>query len=54
MARGVFAGADLCLLCALLVVCPPAGIVWWLLSRRRQQLPPAGAWGRAGQHAEDR
>jgi hypothetical protein len=54
MARGVLAGADLCLLCALLVVCPPAGIVWWLLSRRRQQVPPAGAWGRTGQHAEDR
>jgi hypothetical protein len=53
MARGVFAGADLCLLFALLVVCPPAGIVWWLLSRRRQQVPPAAAWGRTGQHAED-
>src|SRR5438874_12480917 len=28
------AGADLCLLCALLIVCPPAGIAYWLLSRR--------------------
>ena len=28
-------GADRCLLCALLIMCPPAGIAWWLLSRRR-------------------
>src|SRR5215470_9467094 len=54
MAPGVFGGADLCLLCALLVVCPPAGIAWWLLSRRRPPAPPAGAWGRVGQHAQDR
>jgi Domain of unknown function (DUF1707) len=51
---GVVAGPDLCLLCALLVVCPPAGIAWWLLSRRRPPVPPAGAWGRAGLHAQDR
>jgi hypothetical protein len=25
---GMFAGTDLCLLCVLLVVCPPAGIAW--------------------------
>jgi len=36
----VFAGADLCLLCMLLIVCPPAGIAWWLLSRRRLPVPP--------------
>ena len=54
MARGVFAGADLCLLCVLLVVCPPAGIVWWLLVRRRPAASPAGAWGRTGQYAQDR
>ena len=54
MARGVFADVDLCLLCALLVVCPPAGIVWWLLSRRRPPVPPAGAWVQVGQHAQDR
>ena len=54
VAPGVFAGVDLCLLCALLIVCPPAGIAWWLMSRRRQQLPPAGAWERAGLHAQDR
>ncbi len=54
MAPAVSAGPDLCLLCALLVVCPPAGIAWWLLSRRRPPVPPAGAWGRAGLHAQDR
>lgn len=54
MARGVFAGADLCLLCALLVVCPPAGIVWLLLSRRRPPVPPAGARGQVGPYAQDR
>jgi Domain of unknown function (DUF1707) len=54
MAPGVFAGADLCLLCALLVVCPPAGIVWLLLSRRRPPVPPAGVRGQVGTHAQDR
>jgi hypothetical protein len=54
MAPGVFAGADLCLLCALLVVCPPAGIVLLLLSRRRPPVPSAGARGQVGPHAEDR
>jgi hypothetical protein len=54
MVPSVSAGPDLCLLCALLVVCPPAGIVWWLMSRRRQQVSPAGAWERAGLHAQDR
>ena len=54
MAPGIFGGADLCLLCALLVVCPPAGIAWWLLSRRRPPAPPAGAWGPVGQRAQDR
>jgi hypothetical protein len=29
------AGVDRCLLCVLLIVCPPAGIAWWLLSRHR-------------------
>jgi len=32
---GMFAEPDLCLLCLLLIVCPPAGIAWWLLARRR-------------------
>jgi hypothetical protein len=54
MAPGVSGGVDLCLLWALLIVCPPAGIAWWLLSRRRPPVPPAGTWGRAALHAEDR
>jgi hypothetical protein len=54
MAPGVVAGADPCLLCVLLIVCPPAGIAYWLMSRRRLPLPPAEAQGRAGLHAQDR
>jgi len=54
MAPGVVAGADLCLLCVLLIVCPPAGIAYWLLSRRRLPLPPAGARGQVSLHAQDR
>jgi hypothetical protein len=54
MAPGVFAGPDLCLLCALLVVCLPAGIVWWLLSRRRPPVPSAGVRGQVGPYAQDR
>ena len=44
---------DRCLLCALLICCPPAGIAWLLAARRRSRpdpgwrLPPAPA-GRAG------
>jgi Domain of unknown function (DUF1707) len=38
-------GPDLCLLCGLLIVCPPAGIAWWLLSRRRPPAPSAGEPG---------
>lgn len=45
--RGALPEPDWCLLCLLLVVCPPAGIVWWLRSRRRP-LP----WG--GSRAQDR
>jgi hypothetical protein len=54
MAPMVLAGADPCLLCVLLIVCPPAGIAYWLLSRRRLPLPPAGTRGQAGLHAQDR
>ncbi len=36
----IFAGVDRCLLCALLIMCPPAGIAWWLLSRRRPAADP--------------
>jgi Domain of unknown function (DUF1707) len=54
MAPGMPAGADRCLLCVLLIVCPPAGIAYWLLSRHRPPLPPAGKRGQAGLHAQDR
>lgn len=39
-APGVFAGTDLCLLCVLLVVCPPAGIAWLFLSWHRSRTDP--------------
>jgi hypothetical protein len=59
------AGTDPCLLCLLLVVCPPAGIAWWLLSRRRlAQLeqpssligarPGSAISGYGLEHAQDR
>ena len=54
MAPGVLAGADPCLLCVLLIVCPPAGIAYWLLSRRRLPLSLAGTRGQVGRHAQDR
>jgi hypothetical protein len=41
-APGMAAGPDRCLLCLLLIVCPPAGIAWWLLSRRRPGADPDG------------
>jgi hypothetical protein len=37
---GMFAGADLCLLCVLLVVCPPAGIAWLFFCWRRSRTDP--------------
>ena len=37
---GMFAGADLCLLCVLLVVCPPAGIAWLFLCWHRARTDP--------------
>jgi hypothetical protein len=50
-APGMSAGADRCLLCVLLVACPPAGIALWFLSRRRSRTypgqPPAEASGSA-------
>jgi hypothetical protein len=41
-APGMAAEPDRCLLCLLLIVCPPAGIAWWLLSRRRPDADPDG------------
>ena len=37
---GRLAGADLCLLCVLLVACPPAGIAWLLYSWHRSRADP--------------
>src|SRR5215831_9197082 len=53
MAPRMPAGVDPCLLCVLLIVCPPAGIAYWLLSRRRPPALPAGEWGRTALHAQD-
>jgi len=49
-------GMDRCLLCALLVLCPPAGIAWLLAGRRRSR-PDRGqplALSHRRTHAEDR
>jgi hypothetical protein len=37
---GMFAGVDLCLLCVLLVVCPPAGIAWLFVCWQRSRTGP--------------
>lgn len=53
-------GLDRCLLCALLIACPPAGIAWLLASRyrsragRRHVLTAAAARTVDGWRAEDR
>ena len=39
-APGMSAGVDLCLLCVLLVVCPPAGIAWLFFSWHRARTDP--------------
>jgi hypothetical protein len=44
---GVAAEPDRCLLCLLLIVCPPAGIAWWLRSRRARLAPAAGSGAQA-------
>jgi hypothetical protein len=46
-APGMFAGVDLCLLCVLLVVCPPAGIAWLFLSWHRSRTEPDQRLARA-------
>ena len=46
-ARGVFAGADLCLACVLLVVCPPAGIAWLFFCWHRSRTDPDRRLARA-------
>lgn len=53
---GVAAEPDRCLLCLLLIVCPPAGIAWWLRSRRARLAPRAGSGApiTGGRHAQDR
>ena len=47
-ATGMFAGADLCLLCVLLVVCPPAGIAWLFFCWHRSRTDPDRRLARAG------
>jgi len=37
---GIFARVDLCLLCVLLVVCPPAGIAWLFFCWHRARTDP--------------
>jgi hypothetical protein len=54
VASRMLVGVDPCLLCVLLIVCPPAGIAYWLLSRRRLPLLPAGTRGQVGIDAQDR
>jgi hypothetical protein len=69
-AAGMPGGLDRCLLCALLICCPPAGIAWLLAARHRARAarrhsltavgPPSSGWGGAavgagaGRRAEDR
>ena len=44
----MFAGADLCLLCVLLVACPPAGIAWLFFSWHRARTDSDRRLARAG------
>jgi len=69
-ATGMPAGLNHCLLCALLICCPPAGIAWLLAARHRAHAaqrhaltaagPPSSGYGDAavqagaGWRAEDR
>ena len=47
-AVGMFAGVDLCLLCVLLVACPPAGIAWLFFSWHRARTDSDRRLARAG------
>jgi hypothetical protein len=47
-------GPDRCLLCALLVLCPPGGICWLLAARRRSRPGRGQRAGSGGEHAQDR
>jgi hypothetical protein len=63
---GAADGLDRCLLCALLIICPPAGIAWLLTARHRARaslrqsrgvargLSVAGASGAAGRAGSGR
>ncbi len=68
-ATGMADGLDRCLLCALLICCPPAGIAWLLAARRRARAAQrhalaaaassssgcgAAVWTEVGWRAEDR
>jgi hypothetical protein len=46
-ATGMFAGVDLCLLCVLMVVCPPAGIAWLYFCWHRSRTDPDRRLARA-------
>jgi hypothetical protein len=45
---GVPGGLDRCLLCALLICCPPAGIAWLLAARHRERAAQRHALTAAG------
>jgi hypothetical protein len=47
-ATAMFAGVDLCLLCVLLVVCPPAGIAWLFFSWHQARTDPDRRLGGTG------
>ena len=51
---GMLPEVDRCLLCLVLIVCPPAGIAWWFLSRRRSSAHRDQAPRQEGEHAQDR
>lgn len=44
---------DRCLLCVLLIACPPAGIIWMLLAWRRSRRDQSGQSGQSGPAGPD-